>query len=80
MIGEKKLKDVKTSIRDAFARSGVDVNKWLDDQMAKLRLQQVEGGASVRTDYPAGYEQGHAQARPQIESRIPHENLLDEFL
>ena len=40
MIGEKKLQDVKASIREAFARKGVDVNRWLDEQMAKLRRQQ----------------------------------------
>jgi hypothetical protein len=40
MIGEKKLKDVKAGIRDAFARKGVDVNEWLDEQMAKLRTKR----------------------------------------
>jgi hypothetical protein len=37
MIGEKPLRKVKAIIRDAFAKKGIDVETWLDQQMAKLR-------------------------------------------
>lgn len=37
MIGEKSLNQVKGEIRDAFAKKGIDVETWLDQQMAKLK-------------------------------------------
>ena len=36
MMGEKTLREIKTELRDAFARKGIDVETWLDQQMAKL--------------------------------------------
>ncbi len=37
MMGPKKLSEVKTEIRTAFANEGMDVESWLDEQMAKLK-------------------------------------------
>jgi len=37
MMGPKSLRQIKNEIRDAFAKKGVDVETWLDRQMAKIR-------------------------------------------
>lgn len=37
MIGNKTPKEIKAEIRAAFADKGVDVETWLDQQMAKLQ-------------------------------------------
>jgi hypothetical protein len=37
MMGNKKLSDIKAEIRAAFAKEGIDVETWLDLQMAKLQ-------------------------------------------
>ena len=37
MIGTKKPSDIKAEIREAFAKKGIDVETWLDEQMAKMK-------------------------------------------
>ena len=37
MMGTKTLSEIKAEIRHAFARKGMDVETWLDHQMAKVQ-------------------------------------------
>ena len=36
-MGSRKLSEIRTEIRDAFAQKGIDVETWLDRQMAKVQ-------------------------------------------
>jgi len=65
MIGEKNLKDVKATIRDAFASKGVDVNRWLDEQMAKLRRQREMSAVESLGLIRDGLRTDVAQKRPR---------------
>jgi len=37
MMGSKKLSEIKAEIRDAFAKKGIAVEAWIDQQMQKLQ-------------------------------------------
>jgi hypothetical protein len=41
MIGNKTSRQIKSEIRTAFADKGIDVETWLDRQMAKLQKAPV---------------------------------------
>lgn len=37
MIGPKKLSEIKAELRAAFSKEGIDLEKWLDEQMAQVQ-------------------------------------------
>jgi hypothetical protein len=37
MMGSKKLSEIKAEIRDAFAKKGITVETWIDQQMEKVQ-------------------------------------------
>ena len=49
MMGEKTLSDTKTEIRAAFAKKGIDVETWLDQQMAKIRRRPPSERAALES-------------------------------
>lgn len=39
MIGQQTPREIKAQVRQAFAQRGVDVERWLDRQMARLNRE-----------------------------------------
>lgn len=49
MIGRQTLRETKAQVRHAFAKSGMDVEKWLDQQMAKLSREPKPTREAVKS-------------------------------
>ena len=64
MMGEKTLREIKAELRDAFAKKGVDLETWLDQQMAK-----VQRGPQSDAGMAAALGQAHRALRTALDEK-----------
>lgn len=49
MTGRETLRETKGQVRQAFADEGLDVERWLDEQMTKLNRESPPAAEAIRS-------------------------------
>lgn len=49
MTGRQTLRETKAQVRRAFAERGLDVERWLDEQMRKLQREPPPAAEAVKS-------------------------------